>query len=118
MLYIIIHAHNAILKLKELFNSLADFCIDGDNIEIKIPWQLLNFSNPSEMMIHDDYYKNYGVEEIQIDKMYVGIGTNENKNERIEMDDFSLVGWGKNVTYHERLKESYYMIKEVWTQNP
>jgi len=49
--------------------------------------------------------------------MYVGIGTNENKNERIEMDDFSLVGWGKNVTYHERLKESYYMIKEVWTQN-
>ena len=102
----------------ENFNSLADFCINGDNIEIKIPWQLLNFSNPSEMMIHDDYYKNYGVEEIQIDKMYVGIGTNENKNERIEMDDFSLVGWGKNVTYHERLKESYYMIKEVWTQNP
>lgn len=102
----------------ENFNSLADFFINGDNIEIKIPWQLLNFSNPSEMMIHDDYYKNYGVEEIQIDKMYVGIGTNENKNERIEMDDFSLVGWGKNVTYHERLKESYYMIKEVWTQNP
>lgn len=102
----------------EDFNSLADFCINGDNIEIKIPWQLLNFSNPSEMMIHDDYYENYGVEEIQIDKMYVGIGTNENKNERIGMNEFALTGWGKNVTYHERLKESYYMIKEVWAEEP
>ena len=100
----------------EDFNSLADFCINGDNIEIKIPWQLLNFSNPSEMMIHDDYYENYGVEEIQIDKMYVGIGTEENKNQRIEMEEFALTGWGKNVTYHERLKESYYMIKEIWSK--
>ena len=100
----------------EDFNSLADFCINGDNIEIKIPWQLLNFSNPSEMLIHDDYYENYGVEEIQIDKMYVGIGIEENKEQRIEMEEFALVGWGKNVTYHERLKKSYYMVKEVWAE--
>ena len=100
----------------EDFNSLADFCINGDNIEIKLPWQLLNFSNPSEMKIHDDYYENYGVEEIQIDKISVGIGTDKNKDQRIEMKDFALEGWGNNVTYHERLKKSYYMIQEVWTK--
>lgn len=100
----------------EDFNSLADFCINGDYIEIKLPWGLLNFSNPSEMMIHDDYYENYGVEEIQIDKMYVGIGTEENRDERIKMEAFELQGWGRNVTYHERLKKSYYMIKEVWNK--
>ncbi len=98
----------------EDYNSLADFCIDGDTIEIKIPWLLLNFSNPSEMMIHDDYYENYGVEEIQIDKMYLGIGTNG--NERIDMNACTLTGWGNNVTYHERLKESYYMIKNIWAE--
>ena len=98
------------------FNSLADFCINGDNIEIKLPWGLLNFSNPSEMKIHDDYYENYGVEEIQIDKMYVGIGTEENKEQRIKMDEFKLTGWGRNVTYHERLKKSYYMVKEFWNK--
>lgn len=100
----------------EDFNSLADFCINGDYIEIKIPWQLLNFSNPSEMMIHDDYYENYGVEEINIDKMYVGLGTEDEKDKRITMQPFELKGWERNVTYHERLKQSYYMIKEIWNK--
>ncbi|MCD7722326.1 MAG: hypothetical protein LUH82_00025 [Clostridiales bacterium] len=98
------------------FNSLADFIFNGDYIEIKLPWQLLNFSNPSEMMIHDDYYECYGVENIQIDKMYVGIGINETKTQRIMLEPFQLEGWGKNVTYHERLKESYYILQEYWAQ--
>lgn len=100
----------------EDFNSLADFCINGDYIEIKLPWQLLNFSNPSEMMIHDDYYENYGVEEMQIDEMYVGVASEENTETRIPMEAKELIGWGTKVTYHERLKKSYYMIKEVWAE--
>ncbi|HIZ55770.1 MAG TPA: hypothetical protein H9671_06140 [Firmicutes bacterium] len=99
----------------EEFNSLADFIFAGDYIEVKLPWQLLNFANPSEMKIHDDYYLHYGVEYITIDEMYVGIGSNENKEYRIRMNAFPLEGWGKTVTYHERLKESYYILKEYWT---
>lgn len=98
------------------FNSLADFCIKGDNIEIKIPWQLLNFSNPSEMKIHDDYYEKYGVEEIQIDEMKVGLITDENENERVNLGRVKLNGWKTNVTYHERLKQSYYILKEEWSK--
>lgn len=98
------------------YNSMADFCINGDNIEIKIPWQLLNFSNPSEMMIHDDYYENYGVEEIKINKMYVGIGSNTDTNLRIPMSEKTLKGWGSKVTYHERLKKVYYSLQEIWTK--
>ena len=30
------------------------------------------------------------------------------------MEAFPLKGWGEDVTYHERLKESYYMIKDYW----
>ena len=99
----------------EDFNSLADFIFSGDYIELKIPWQMLNFSNPSEMMIHDDYYECYGVENIQIDKMFVGISDKENTQYRIHMEPFQLKGWGRKVTYHERLKESYYMIKDYWS---
>lgn len=98
----------------EDYNSLADFIFNGDYIEIKLPWQLLNFSNPSEMMIHDDYYECYGVENIQIDEMYVGIGSEDTKDTRIMMDSFALEGWGKDVTYHERLKESYYILQDYW----
>ena len=98
----------------EDFNSLADFIFNGDYIEIKLPWQLLNFANPSEMMVHDDYYENYGVEYIHIDEMHVGIADSENAEYRIPMDSFALEGWGRNVTYHERLKESYYILKDYW----
>ena len=100
----------------EEFNSLADFIFAGDYIELKIPWQLLNFANPSEMRIHDDYYENYGVEYIQVDEMYIGIADGGNTAYRIPMESFSLQGWGKTVTYHERLKESYYMLKDYWSK--
>lgn len=99
------------------FDSLADFMFTDDGVEIRIPWQLLNFSNPSEMMIHDDYYENYGIENLHIDQLYVGavVGGSE---QRVPMSSFSLEGWGKNVTYHERLKESYYILQEYWTSLP
>ena len=102
---------NANPKSQE-FNSLADFCSSGDYIEIKIPWQLMNFADPSKMEIHDDYYDgNYGIEYIDIDKMYAGIGMGD---KRIELDEIKLQGWGNKVTYHERLKQSYYIMQELW----
>ncbi len=93
------------------YNSLADFIINGDDIEIRIPYGLLNFSDPSNMKIHDDYYKYYGAEELGITEMYIGVGDGK---ETIPMNKVSLKGWKKDVTYHERLKKSYYYIKEIW----
>lgn len=97
------------------FNSLADFIRRGDYIEVKLPWQLLNFADPSRMEIHDDYYDgNYGVAYQSIDQLYVGIGTAETAG-RIHMEPLALEGWRNRVTYHERLKSSYDMLKELWT---
>lgn len=96
------------------FDSLADYMFTADGVEIRIPWQLLNFSNPSEMMIHDDYYEHYGVENLHIDEMYVGLTWGDGAEDRISMASFPLEGWGKTVTYHERLKRSYYILQEYW----
>lgn len=96
------------------FDSLADFIFAGDYVEIRLPWQLLNFANPPEMMIHDDYYQCYGIEYIPIDKMYVGVGSTDDLEYRIPMAEFSLKGWKKQITFHERLKQSYYMLQEYW----
>ncbi len=94
------------------FNSLADFCASGDYIEIKLPWQLMNFADPSKMLVHDDYYDgNYGIEYINIDEMYAGVGLGK---EKITLDKIDLKGWGNKVTYHERLKKSYYIMQELW----
>ncbi len=95
------------------FDSLADYMFTEDGVEIRIPWQLLNFADPSEMMIHDDYYEHYGIEYIHIKEMYVGLCTGEGE-EAAPMAAFPLQGWGNQVTYHERLKESYYILQQYW----
>lgn len=98
------------------FESLNDFCSSGDYLEIKLPWQILNFSDPSDMEIHDDYYDdNYGVFDLNIDAMYVGV-TSGGKD-RCIMSEFKLRGWDRNVTYHERLKDSYYVMQKLWKED-
>lgn len=99
------------------FDSLADYMVKGDYVEIKLPWQILNFADPSRMKIHDDYYDgNYGVEFMMIDKLYVGIADDKSEG-RVSMKPLELEGWGNKVQYHERLKSSYYMLKDYWTEN-
>ena len=67
------------------------------------------------MTIHDDYYDgNYGVAYQIIDAMYVGIGT-EAASGRIRLSPLPLEGWGNQVTSHERLKSSYYILQDLWT---
>ena len=100
---------------KEGYNSLADFCFSKDYVEIKLPWQLLNFSNPSEMMIHDDYYEHYGVEDMRIKEMYLGIGM-QDEAEPIKMQPLALKAWHSRVTYHERLKPAYFAMQKVWRE--
>lgn len=96
------------------FDSLTDFKFTKNGVEIRLPWQLLNFSNPSEMIIHDDYYEHYGIENLQIDELNVGIAIDGHQKSRIRMTAFDLKGWGKKPTYHERLKQSYYIIQDYW----
>lgn len=99
----------------EDFNSLADFIFAGDDIEVRIPWGLLNFSNPAEAMIHDDYYEHYGVENLKISRIYAGVGK-EGQSDEISMGEMELKGWGRKPTYHERLKEGYYAMRKVWKE--
>ena len=93
------------------FDSLADFCAGDGFVEIKLPWQLLNFADPSTMRIHDDYYECYGVEYLSIDSIRVGVGDGE---ETIQMADFPMEKLGRTPEYHERLKESYYILQDYW----
>ncbi len=97
----------------EDFNSLADFIFAGDYVELKLPWQLLNFADPSRMAVHDDYYVHYGVETITIDAIWLGLTDGEDRG-RTVLAEAPLEGWGNRVTYHERRKASYYVLQQLW----
>lgn len=98
------------------YNSLADYCYGDNCVEIKLPWQMLNFSDPARMEIHDDYYAHYGVEYLAINRLYAGAALNPGAADTIALSPFALKGWDKKVTYHERLKPAYYALQALWTQ--
>ena len=91
------------------YNSLADYYRNNNKIEVRIPWGLLNFYDPTMMEIHDDYYKYYGIKNKYVSKLYVGATTGND----ISFNSFNLNLW-QNPKYHERLKKSYYIVKKEW----
>lgn len=97
------------------YNSASDFIFSGDDIEIRIPWLLLNFSDPSQMKIHDDYYKNFGIENMSVKSICIGAVSSLSKESIISMSEVKIKGWYENISYHERLREVYYAVQKIWT---
>ncbi|WP_156010849.1 hypothetical protein [Streptococcus ruminantium] len=99
----------------EDFDSRSDIYFGKDVVEVRIPWQLLNFSNPAQGKIHDDYYMHYGVSEMRIDQIGIGIGQLR-QNNNIPIAFYRINKWNKpNVT--GVLKESYTILKNYWKEN-
>ena len=95
------------------YNSVSDFYIGNDYVEIRIPWGLINFMDPSTKQIMDDIYKYYRAEPMIINKINVGATIKENENVKTKLDSsiFKLKSWIK-PQYHQRLKKSYEIIKD------
>ncbi len=98
----------------ESYNSLADFHFSDNTLELKIPWQLLNVSDPSTKMILSDLYQEPGFHSEFIDRYHIGAKVLEdNHNETtIPMVETQWKSW-EYPTYHMRLKPSYYIFKEA-----
>lgn len=95
------------------YYSLSDFYSDGDNLEIRIPWQLLNVMDPSSKKIITDFYKD-GINAMPIEGIYVGgILIRNNISSSSNM---ALYYWDKwdAPSYHERLKPSYDILKTTF----
>lgn len=104
------------------YNSLSDWYADGDTLEIRIPWQLLNFRAPSigeimgDIYLRDDIYPNGGLRGTTVAEIKAGVGSGA-AGETIAMGTFDLKKWDL-PTYHERLKKSYYIMKDKFRSIP
>ena len=95
-----------------IFKKGTDFVID-EVLEIRIPYGLLNFYDPSKGLIHDDYYENYGVKPLKINDIYIGASVIKNDIEMYGFEyDFDL----DSREYHESLKDAYYQLKDCWKE--
>lgn len=97
------------------YNSLADFYVKDNVVEIRIPWQLLNVMDPSTKTIMNDLHIG-GIKPIKTEGIYAGVLVQDKALiQNVEMNLYSCKDW--NVpTYHERLKPSYYILKEAFSK--
>lgn len=98
------------------FDSLADFNINKDEIEIRIPWQLLNVMDPSSKKNMDDLYKN-GIQPKSMEGVYIG-GLLLKDDKVLQNLSSKKYDWNKwdNPSYHERLKPSYYILQKAFKE--
>ena len=104
--------------VQEGYNEVLSITIE--KVDPKAIWNFslsiapMYYYSDAEHIAAFDYEENFGVEYIHIDEMYVGMAAGNATEYRIPMASLPLEGWGKSVTYHERLKESYYILQEYW----
>lgn len=92
------------------YDSLSDFCYGDHAVELRIPWSMLNFRDPSTKEIEADFHGTGELSGYQIDEIYAGVCT---ENQSVEMQSHTWDNWDQ-VIYHERLKQSYDILKDCY----
>lgn len=97
------------------YNSLTDYAVNKNKIEIRIPWQLLNVMDPSTKMIMDDFYEKKGITPLKVQGLYIGgiLIKNNVVTENSNMEFYNWKEW-ETPSYHERLKPSYDILKKAF----
>ena len=94
------------------FDSLADFCAGNGFVEIRIPWMLLSFADPSSGKILADLHTNQPFSFERIQNIYLGVDEAD-ATTTIPMAAYTLPTWGA-FSYQQHLKMSYYALQEAF----
>jgi len=96
------------------YNSLADFIFKDHQVEIRIPWALLNVTDPSTKSVMDNLYIG-GIQSVKTSGFYIG-GILLKENKVVESTAMNLYSWQEWETpsFHERLKPSYYILQDAF----
>ena len=101
------------------YNSLADWYARGDVLEVRIPWTMLGYTDPSTLRVWDYPYKADGINSVTADGLRIyptDRNPDQTSHEEIEPLDYSWEGWDQ-PTYHERKKQSYYLLKKEFEKH-
>jgi hypothetical protein len=101
------------------FDSLADWYARGNVLEVRIPWTMLGYTDPSTLRVWDYPYEANGLEAVEVEglRVYPTVrNPGQTSPEEVEPLDYSWNGWDQ-PTYHERKKQSYYFLKREFERH-
>lgn len=90
------------------YDSRADFFQGDGFVEIRIPWMLLNFADPSSGKILDDFHGREGFPHRVIQEVHIGFGR-EGAEQPIDMPAYTLPQWSIAAAA-QRFKLSYDLL--------
>lgn len=93
------------------YNSLADFYVKEDVIELRIPWLLINVIDPIGGIALGDFYKDGINAKVKIDQIGVQVIT-ESDGQITKVTSPSYIRLKNNdIHYQERTKKSYEVLQ-------
>ncbi len=106
--------HGSLDPKSEDYNSLADFNKNDDYVELRIPWTILNFTDPLNKKALSDFYIYGTKKETRIGNINFSITLKNKDKEKITKTGTFKLPNLKHEKYEERLKSSYYILKDYW----
>jgi hypothetical protein len=106
------------------YNSLADFYMKDGIVELRLPWLMLNVKDPSQKQIMGNIWSKAGINSSEtIESISTAIVVTNDQKEIVqrvpenngEWMHYTWETWEEPL-YHERLKESYYSLKEAYQE--
>ena len=93
------------------YDSSADFYYNGNTVEIRIAWYLLNVMNPTTKACINTPFKGNEITYSNFGAIKIGSGTEG----KIKLNDAKFTGV-KNVKLTQRLKKVYYSLQDLYPQ--
>lgn len=93
------------------YDSSADFYYNGNTVEIRIAWYLLNVMNPTTKACINTPFKGDEITYSNFGAIKIGSGTED----KIKLNDAKFTGV-KNVKLTQRLKKVYYSLQDLYPQ--
>lgn len=94
------------------YDSLSDYYRTNQYIELRIPYLLLNIMDPSTKTRMSNFKDENVFTGEPFDYIYIGVSV---ENEYMHLSPFTWDNW-ESPTYHERLKQSYYLVQDAFSK--
>jgi hypothetical protein len=98
------------------FSNLADWYAKGDVLEIRIPWMLVGFTDPSSLRVWNYPYETGKLEPTRVEgiRVYPAVrAAGEMGQKEVESLDYGWDGWDEPAFY-ERKKKSFSILREAY----